>query len=670
MTEVFRQHIVNGAVEAANRHLEAGTRRIHVDGGAASGRSSVCRALSPGGVLDVLGPGHPDMVGDALLQVMALTRGTQQPTGRLGERLSWMQQQLSDLGQNVVVRLHASWGDAPLDADPNGFHRHAARWLSALLGPETRVPVVLVGSLGMPMSGARVVLEPPWVDWSDFEDHVRWRDDNYRAAAFSVRKRCQSYQRVSPIVARLVIGRFALGDDIDRIEHDVSRVGLRPRPHVEALVSLASNHREGEVLLSALQRVSRLRRPLPCSAAARAAGLDENHPHIDLINACVGYEQSDRSVRWSEPVATALRASLGLCNAPEPQVQEGHYALAEACETVDGVDRPEDTEGLAHLRHWAEKVHHLARSGDLGAEAWARQDIRQVEQLWERARALSLEKRYVEAVELYRRCVDSDPADAYAWHYIGFNLDQVGKDRGATETALRRAVKLETENPWWNSRLVTWLIGQVRYRDAEQAWELALGHIDPSGTREDVWLAHHLYRHVVGAWLDAGEIGRARTVFEVIPERLRQDPSLRELEARLVDYEEAYELQGSVRPYGLLGEARWQPRALPEASEEGQPLRRWYGGRVVGVGDDGVQIRAASSSPGQRRVMAYTATWDEWRQWGGIPHRSELQDRFVELGEYGNQDDEEELLVRLLDRASRPDTQAPGRSWVDSWRHP
>jgi len=546
LTPIYRDHIVEHAIDEVRGHLRDGALRVHVNAGAASGRSAVGSDLAAADLLDVLGPRHPDMVGDALLQVMSLTSASDQPEGALSERLAWMQHQLSARKEPVFVRLHNEWATTHREPDASGFQEHAETWLGALLGPSTRVPVVLIGAIAKGIDAARVRLNTPWIVWNALEDRVRWRDSNYEAAAFSVCKRCSGYERVSPIVFRLAVGRMALGDDIDRLEQDLARSGLQPRPHVEALVSLASAPQQPPALIDALSRVSRIRRPLPFTAAVRALGLTADDAHLDLFTACVGYEQSDGSVRWSEPVVDALRDSLRpVVPGPPDAVARQHHALADACRTVDWVNQPAQTQGLAGLRIWAEKVHHLARSGAHGAAEWARQDVRQSEQLWERARSLSWLGHYDEAAALYRRCIASDSEDAYAWHYLGFNLDKCGQDRVGAQEAYHEAVRLQPANPWWNARWVTWLIGQVRYAEAERAWDQSLGHIDPSGTRDDPWLVRHFYRHVVSAWLDTGEIRRARAAMNSIPNSLRSSGDVRDLEARLVDYEEAFDLQGA-----------------------------------------------------------------------------------------------------------------------------
>jgi len=80
-----------------------------------------------------------------------------------------------------------------------------------------------------------------------------------------------------------------------------------------------------------------------------------------------------------------------------------------------------------------------------------------------------------------------------------------------------------------------------------------------------------------------------------------------------------------------------------------------------------VVIRFATVAPSDRRVFVKTVEWDLWIRGGGTRSHGELQDRFVEIGEYGACD-EPVVLVRLLDSAPRPATRAPGETWMGVWR--
>ena len=254
--------------------------------------------------------------------------------------------------------------------------------------------------------------------------------------------------------------------------------------------------------------------------------------------------EGDRLVVLRLPSSwNALDASAGHdqpLGASQPVV---HGRLAAHYEKLDGQGSITHLDGPRAVS-WLEKVHHLAHSGAATAVKWAAQ-ARDARELYrDRGRALSLEmERYDEAADVYRECVQRFADDAYAWHYLGFNLDRAGIAPLEAEAAFREAATLEPDNRWWHSRLVTFLVEQARYDDAEAAIRAALDMLDPEGARArtDVQLVLDFHRWAVTAWLDAGEIARARRVFDLVRgEGGEAPPELRDLGWRLADAEEAW----------------------------------------------------------------------------------------------------------------------------------
>jgi len=49
--------------------------------------------------------------------------------------------------------------------------------------------------------------------------------------------------------------------------------------------------------------------------------------------------------------------------------------------------------------------------------------------------------------------------------------DRAVHNHPGAEQAYREAIRLDRTNPWWNGRLVTFLIGQGRLRAARTAWQ-------------------------------------------------------------------------------------------------------------------------------------------------------------------------------------------------------
>jgi tetratricopeptide (TPR) repeat protein len=653
-----QQPDLDGLIDTLQARIDVGEPlRVVIEGGPASGRSTFMERIATSGWIDVLDPSQPDTVADALLQIDVLCGHPTPVAGPITERLTAAQRALNQRGKPLFVRLHAGWGGtAEAGSDEPGFREHAARLLAVLMSQRVDVPVIVVGKIARTTDAEVFKLRVPGVDWTRFDDAKVWDHvSSFSVAAFQLQKRCSDLPHVSPIVARLAVGRIALGEDKDQVIADVRARPTWMAPHVHALLRSTTEHPE---LADALARVANLRRPIPKAQLLQAVPIVSEW--APLLTSVLGYT-ANGGVRFSEPVLAALRAHGDLILRSDPKA---HMAVAKAYEHEDGLADPSQIQHLPRARCWTEKVHHFAHGGPEGLARWREQTITQNELRWVAARALSRDGGFREAADLYEQCVREDEGDDYAWHYLGYNLDRLGHDTTRVKLALENAVELSPANPWWNARHITWLIDQVRYAEALEAWERALTEIDPSRSSDDPWLVRHFHRHVVAAWLDAGEVSRARAAYEAIPERLRGEDSAVELERRLVDYEEAQALQGSVRPYGLIGAARWEPRALPAQLDNGSALTRWYACHVQGVGDDGVRLRAATSSPTDRRVLAYTAPWATWRAWGGSDQHNELHDRFAELGEYG---DTETVLVRVLPRVERPvvERRSP---WVEAWR--
>lgn len=350
-----------------------------------------------------------------------------------------------------------------------------------------------------------------------------------------------------------------------------------------------------------------------------------------MLTQCVGY--GDATIRLAEPVRDALLARR------EPAGQQrAHEDLAWFYQQADGATSPLQLAGPP-LRAWLEKAHHLAHSVSdaadttvrVGRQRWANLECPSRHLLWDRARTLSREhRRYAEAAALFRRCIEQFGDDDYSWHYAGFNLERARQDPGGAETALRMAVVPEwprdktdnpgSRNPWWNSRLVTFLIGRGRTLAALEAWGAALDNVDPDCKRvaDNPWLAKHLHRWVVRAWLEVGEVKNARRVFDEIPaDIVGMDEQLKQLQWRLEDAEEAVQLVESVYPASTPPSDRWHHPQVPPGAE----LSTWSPGRVVAANRNGVVLVLAAMGPGgpERRVVRAQVSAKEWSKLAWCP---------------------------------------------------
>jgi tetratricopeptide (TPR) repeat protein len=424
--------------------------------------------------------------------------------------------------------------------------------------------------------------------------------------------------------ARALVGLAGLGEELEELS-------TAPGALVRRLVGALEKAGHADTL-----------RVLACwrqgALGKRAAQVVEGIPDATAAVLLSG----DGAGRPSAAIRRALRDHLRRDGATGADLS-AHARLADAHRQLDGAASPSALSPGATVA-WLEKVHHLANAGPAADAEWRQQAIVSREQYWDRARHLSrVQRRFGEAAELYRDCLARFGSDSYTHHYLAFNLHGARASLSDVRTHYQAAVALWQDNPWWNSRLVTFLIGHGTLREAKEAFAAAVAHIDPDGERMSAtpWLALHLHRWVVRRWLALGYIAEARDVLNQIPDLWReQEQELRRLDQMVRDAEEALELGESVYPSGTPVENRWCPRVTPDTNGRDSARRRWWPGRVVASHADGVDIVAAD--PQTRMAYRATIVAAEWRK---MADQAPDEARgYVELAEY----DDGARLVRAV----------------------
>lgn len=185
---------------------------------------------------------------------------------------------------------------------------------------------------------------------------------------------------------------------------------------------------------------------------------------------------------------------------------------------------------------------------------------------------------------------------------------------------------------------LTRLVRHGRVREADSRWSEAMRVLDADGapTEGQREVGLHVHRREAEAWLDVGDVKRARAVVDRLSPELRARSELAALVQRLHDVEEAEAMGASLRPRGMPAERWWQPMMLPEVDAQDRRRTGWYPGRVDEVTGDTVVLvlGVPDEDPALRRAVRKTLSHDEWRRYGhGGPHR--LEGRFVEVGVYG-----------------------------------
>lgn len=513
----------------------------------------------------------------------------------------------------LVLRLPSSWSrlGAVSGRDQLIFRRRAVELLQGLRDAAGLRLVVLATTIDQALDrvlglrGRVQHLPAPAVRLGALQDEALW--GAYASHARRAADLLGEAPRATPIAARVLVGCLALGADETSTTHALAAAApLRPLLVLLSDRLARPEHRE---LAAGLASALAARGELPLDVAERLACLPEEHR--PLLRDCVGYQPEAGSLRVTETVRLALGSAS----------PEAHRALAEHYQTLDG-QRSLAALDAERARAWLEKLHHLAHGGPETGPRWDEQTRDARELFWDRGRALSIDAQLHRlAAEVYRACVERFQDDAYAWHYLGYNLDRAGVEPLRAEEAFRMAAKLEGDNRWWHSRLVTFLVEQARYADAEEAMRTALAQLDPdgSGVDEDPQLCRDFHGWVATAWLDAGEVGRARRTFDLLPpEIVARDDVLRVLKWRLEDAEEAERLGDSVHPPGVRMDRRWRrPAQIAEQGPDGARLVEALPARVVAATEEAVTLVVGVAIDGRHELVRTEITADEWQAANG-----------------------------------------------------
>lgn len=236
---------------------------------------------------------------------------------------------------------------------------------------------------------------------------------------------------------------------------------------------------------------------------------------------------------------------------------------------------------LGHAaRHELEVVHHLTEAGD--AVGILNASVYFSEQYDALGKALSIAKRYEDAISAYERALAHDDDDAYAHHYLAYNLDVPGIDAPRVLTEYRRARDLRPDHVWHHSRLITALVTVGRLSEAEECWALALQNLPAGKNTFD-----GLHRNVLKLLLHRGELDFAKRVLDSVPPAQRRDLEwYGPLEERLTLLEEAAHDHNVFPPVVRIPE-RWSGPHLLRNRDDREKITGWLPGRITRADDDG-----------------------------------------------------------------------------------
>ncbi|WP_408888521.1 tetratricopeptide repeat protein [Myxococcus faecalis] len=249
----------------------------------------------------------------------------------------------------------------------------------------------------------------------------------------------------------------------------------------------------------------------------------------------------------------------------------------------------------AAVRHELEVIHHLTHAGD--ATKLLERSLFFVEQYDALGKVLSQQGRHDEAVHAYKRALAHDSDDAYAHHYLGYNLDILAQSPQQVEAHFKSAIRANPSHVWYHGRHINFLVTRGRVREARSAWEAALDALLPSGSS----LNEPLYRELHGALsrllLHRGQLEFARDVLNDVPLQLRPGlPWYRALR-RLHDALWVAASGDEVFPPHISPEEQWKGPHLLHRAADSARVEHWAPGRIAEASSTEVHLRMALPPP-------------------------------------------------------------------------
>lgn len=262
-----------------------------------------------------------------------------------------------------------------------------------------------------------------------------------------------------------------------------------------------------------------------------------------------------------------------------------------------------------------ETVHHLTEAGD--HQAIVDTSIYFSEQYDALGKALSIARRYSDAVQAYERAIGFDAPnrfDAYAHHYLAYNLDVLGEKQKRVRDEYALACEAQPTHPWYWGRRICFLITTGHLDDAMDLWSEAA--INFQLDRGEERIATELHRNVAHLLTYRGQIDAARTVLRDVPRTAHSQDWFVSLDGWLSELEAA-ERDELVFPPHLEPTERWSEPHLLRNPTDKTKVVSWQPGRISSSDEDGIRVRVASRDSLGKITFAYRDI-----SHGEVAHRS------------------------------------------------
>ncbi|WP_437282115.1 hypothetical protein WME90_16590 [Sorangium sp. So ce375] len=591
--------LLEEAIQQLRERIEAGAPRISIQAPPGFGKTAVLRGLAAAlagsrRVVRIEVPDGDDAALVALVEAAAQLEGAtlmdrvvpRHEPARVAwaDRIAAIRGALSRAGKDLLLLLDGPRFPTALGPESELFTRRAVEVTETFLG--IRAGTLVLAGPRIPVGQAEDAgFRLPLV-----RDPSLGRAGDAVARSFGDRRRLPA---VPPVMQQVLQALAAGGIDVERLPaHDLRLDRLVPR-----LGRLLLDDPGGRRVII---RLTAFRVPFSDSVLDRA-GLMALAPRTRTIIEPLIEVFDDGSKVVPDALAREIRTSLLTNNSAwvldEPQGDAHHLAAAYHRERFQAARDGGDV--VAAVREDMEEIYQLTEAGD--AAALLSRSLQFVEQYDALGKSLSQkalrapreqeEKLRRDAVRAYERAIEHDERDAYAHHYIAYNLDILGTEPERVEREYTQARDIEPAHPWYHGRYVCFLITTAWMSDARTAWDSALDDLAATEGLLTPAVYEELHGQVARHLLARSELDFAADVLDDVPDPIRVFPWWRALRQLLVCLEEDRD-ERLVFPPTVALEDRWKgPHLIAE--QDSLEVRTWQPGRVIGRDARGVVLQVA-----------------------------------------------------------------------------
>ena len=603
------KHVVPGAENAAREAvglLDAGYTRVAIVGPEGCGKTTALR-FARAQLIDrgrrVVSLAFPRTGDDGALVALCSLAGQVGPRHLVDvikdPNVAWDEKLTSCISSLEEVPTTLLLDDDPAADEPDATASIFARRRAELRDAVQRVEKVIVASRASTIT--RQVALQTRSRPADIlkKGNPAWTSGLAAAVEALSRAPSEKLARYSPLEVQLAVASVARGASVD----DITSFRRSPRE----LVRLAFDGPENASLRKVVARLALCRTPFDDQLLASFGTGNLSREALAILHHLLLIRDDDGDRILHEMIGGAVRDLAWL---DEGEKRVAHRALAAWHETAfNRAGAKHDVDRA--LRNDLEVIHHFTQAGD--ADAVLAAAVFFPEQLDALGKSLSLAKRHDEAVMAYERAIVYFADDAYAHHYIAWNLDVIAGDQERILKEYAAARALQDDHVWYHGRLIAFLVTVGRLDEARDAFGEALSKLPRTSH-----VADELHRPIAQLLLHRGQVAFADEVLRDAEPLASASPWFRALYSLLVDLRDASQ-DRLVFPPEVDRARRWDGPHLLRNDADREQVESWFPGRVSGVDEEGIRVRLAErQADGQVRYFYRDIATEELSEMTGF----------------------------------------------------